>query len=98
MIPGYGSARRASAWTRECRALHPHVRFGLEADISPVQLTCPLYPPKADLCGALGYARFGPKADACMATRTSRNSPGSIRVVLASTLAPPQLFGPLIWS
>jgi hypothetical protein len=34
ILSGYGSARRglASAWTRECRALHPHVRFGSEAD------------------------------------------------------------------
>jgi DNA-binding transcriptional LysR family regulator len=42
-----GATGLASAWTRECRALHPHVRFGS----------------KADILRRNRDVRFGPKAD-----------------------------------
>ena len=39
-----------------------YVRFGSLADICNAK-RCPLYPPKADMCGALTYVCFGPIAD-----------------------------------
>src|SRR5262245_7998929 len=42
-----------------------HVRFGSKADMCVAKKACPLYPPKADMCGALADVRFGPIADSC---------------------------------
>jgi hypothetical protein len=38
------------------------VRFGSEADIA-LQKGMSAFTPKADMCGALPYVRFGPQAD-----------------------------------
>jgi hypothetical protein len=32
------------------------------------------FPPKADMCGALGYVCFGPEADSCAAAKPPRFS------------------------
>jgi hypothetical protein len=38
---------------------------------------CPLYPPKADMCGANRHVVFGSKADICGATAHVRFTPNS---------------------
>jgi hypothetical protein len=36
-------------------------------------MAMPALPPKADMCGALGYVRFGPKADIELASVRGSN-------------------------
>ena len=48
---------------REPLNREPDVRFTPESRHVQRKRSCPLYPPKADMCSALGDVRFVPKAD-----------------------------------
>ena len=64
VCPTADIARKSDAWLSHCGAISVETRksTGLVADIPAIRPMSAL-PPKADVCSALVYVRFGPKAD-----------------------------------